>query len=146
MLPQTEEMGRAVMKAVGMMMSLTHWHVSLRLPPFPLAAVESEVRVHLSRHKMMIPLYTGQMAAMARGLPVHKNLKAQAAANDPPADIDQAATLQDVKDGKQTVLAPVPLAPAAKLLPFPKRAPMPASSSSSTRGAQNVDAESAAKL
>ena len=114
MLPQTEEMGRAVMKAVGMMLSLTHWHVSLRLPPFPLAAVESEVRVHLSRHKMMIPLYTGKLAAMARGLPVHKNLKAQAAANDQPADIDQAATLQDVKDGKQTVLAPRPARPSSK--------------------------------
>ena len=145
MLPHTDEMGRAVGKAVGMMLSLTHWHVSLRLPTHPLEAVESEVRLNLARHKMQLPLYTGQLAAMARGLPVHKNVKAQTAANEPPSGVDEAATLQEVQDGKQTVLAPFKVVPAAKLLPFAKKAATPSSSSSTTRATQNADAEKAEK-
>ena len=60
-------------------------NMSLRLLPHPFDAVESEVRLYLARHKMQEPLYAGQMSAMLRGLPLDKNIKAQAAPAEPAA-------------------------------------------------------------
>ena len=124
-------MGTAVHKAVGMILCMPGWHVSLRLsPPSPLAVVECIVRIILSQHSKHIKVFKGQLLAMSRGQVVDKNIKPEEAGGDAPA------ATQDAKDNKEDKLPPFPAAPvvpAPKLLPFPKRPAAQDSESSSSR-------------
>ena len=149
MLANTEEVGTAVNKAVGMIVCMPGWHVSLRLPPLPLSAVESTVTLSLLKQKKNLQYYKGQLLAMARGQPVDKTIKPEAASAATAPDEGAQAPPPDAKDNKEIKLAPFPAPPAvpsAKLLPFPKRPAAPASESSSSRAPPPADRAAAAKM
>ena len=130
MMPNTDEVGSAVSKAVGMMLCAPEWHVSLQLPPIAVAVVESSVNLSVVKYKGQVPFLKGQLSVMACGLAVDKNIKAESPSSADASGAAVQAATPDVSEEDQLAPFHAPAAvPAAKLLPFAKRAAQPASSS-----------------
>jgi len=129
--------GHGMEEAIGrgtlMLLTLRQYNISVSIgSQHETAAVEASVRLHTDKAKSELVQSRGQMEALTRGLPINKKAM-PTGANE--TDPDQ--TLEEARARKQSLLAPLPAAPEAKVLSLKRKDPP------STRGGKQVVPEAA---
>lgn len=129
---------KVVERAVGLMLALPRWHISLRLLEVQThQELECMVRSTLEKCKLNQPFLAAQTEALQRGLTVTKSMKAKAE-EEPMEEQSQA----DTRGAKQVMPSQTKEGAARVLLNVPKA--KTTVSSSSTRSPLATDVERAA--
>ena len=97
--------------------------------------MKGRITVVTEETKLILPLISAQMDCCLKGAPVTRKEKARP---EEPLTADEAATLQDISAGRQTVIAPLRGIKSAKVLPVG-----PGREDRSLRSASGGDAEAA---
>ena len=110
---QTMSMDEAMSRGTGLMLFLKSTNVSMRYTGDDAeGAIAAAVRRHVEAWKLELPLLSGYMDAINRGMAITKkglNLATAANADDP-----EERTMDDIRSNKQAVLAPLAKAPGAR--------------------------------
>ena len=123
-----QAMEEAIGRGTMMLLGLRNFNVSVHMPkPQEQPAVEGAVRVATQQAKGELALQTGQMDAFSKGLAVTRRTSALVT---PAAEGDEL-TISEMRQRKQSILAPLAGVPEAKVLNLKRKEP-PATRSGGT--------------
>ena len=116
--PRAMAMEEAASHGTSMMLMLSNFNLSMRLAEDHVeAAVEAAVRKAMLETKQVMPELRGQLYDIGRGYPLVKKSPSTGSVPAPPEASLADMTLDEVKNNRQQVLAPLTQVPGAKVTP-----------------------------